>query len=88
MLDPQESCFDHLTASAQLCRTVSSPMLFTVGQSAQKKQPTNTYVHLFRPLKKNKKVMVDHLQSHGTPLHNCTNHKKVGGTLSKKVVSF
>ena len=44
-----------------------------------------TYVYLFncKPLRKNIKVMADHLQSHGTPWCHCAVHVKVDGTLSK-----
>ena len=46
-----------------------------------------TYLRLFKPLRKNIKVVLDHLQSRGTPWRHCTNHVKARGTLSKMDVA-
>ena len=61
MLDTREPCFDHLTASAHPCPTVFSSVLFTFRQSVQRDSPASSYIRLFKPLRKNRKVMVDHL---------------------------
>ena len=60
-------------------------ILFTLRPSIQRnKETTCKYLHTFiQPLRKDKKVMVDHLQSRGTQWRHWGNRVKVGGTLSK-----
>ena len=79
---PSGAILPSLPANAQLCHVFSVPCCLPLD-GLLKETIQYTHVRFIKPLRDNKKVMVDHLQSRGTPWCHCTNHVEVLHTLSK-----